>query len=73
MNNLSTDIGSQIGALELGDHLDGHDDDVLETAAYANVGTTSLSNCTMNRMLCGRSDREPEPAPGEMIIGTRCG
>jgi hypothetical protein len=40
MSNLSTaaDIGSQIGALELDDHLESHSDGVLETAAGASFG-----------------------------------
>jgi hypothetical protein len=43
MNNLSTaantDISSLIGALELGDHLAGHGDDVLETFALGGTQT----------------------------------
>jgi hypothetical protein len=40
MDNLSTstDISSQIGALELSDHLESHDDGVLETAAGTSFG-----------------------------------
>ena len=42
MNNLSTanstDISSQIGALELADHLESHGDGVLETAAGTSFG-----------------------------------
>jgi hypothetical protein len=40
MDNLSTstDIRSQIGTLELGDHLESHGDDVLETAAGTSFG-----------------------------------
>jgi hypothetical protein len=50
MNNLSTaastDISSQIGALEVGDDLTSHDDGVLEMAAHGSVGVTGVPNCT---------------------------
>jgi hypothetical protein len=54
MSNLSTtssaDIGSQIGALELSDHLAGNGDDVLEyagadTALSPTVGCKTISVC----------------------------
>jgi hypothetical protein len=32
MDNLSTDIGSRIGALELDNHLESHSDGVLEAS-----------------------------------------
>jgi hypothetical protein len=51
MNNLSTaastDISSQIGALESGDHLASHDDGALEAAANPTPMTRNLSCPTM--------------------------
>jgi hypothetical protein len=38
MNHLSTDISSQVGALELSDHLESHSDGVLESAANTALG-----------------------------------
>jgi hypothetical protein len=52
MNNLSapssTDISSQIGALELSDHLESHGDGVLETAAASPGTPTQYQFCTMH-------------------------
>jgi hypothetical protein len=65
MNDLSTNIGSQIGALELGGYPESHIDGVLETAAYANVGPT-ITNCTMTN--CA-SDGALEAAGANMALG----
>jgi hypothetical protein len=47
MNNLSTanstDMSSQIGALELTNHLASHGDDVLEMAACADFGPPPMT------------------------------
>ena len=40
MNDLSTDIGNQIGALELGGHLESRDDGVLEAEATGPAPTS---------------------------------
>jgi len=52
MNNLSapssTDISSQIGALELGDHMENHGDGALEAAGVtANGGPTTTGYCPL--------------------------
>ena len=45
LSTVSTDIISQIGALELGDIQESHGDDVLEWAGSASVGPT-YGGCT---------------------------
>jgi hypothetical protein len=46
MNDLSTDIGSQIGALELGDHQEGHGDSTLEAVGARMAGPTAgMATC----------------------------
>jgi hypothetical protein len=47
MDNLSTtsiDISNQIGALELGDHMERYDDGMLETVGATSAGTVA---CTL--------------------------
>lgn len=53
MENLSmaAGIGSQIGALELGDHLTDYSDGVLEAAALASTGPTQVK-CTQIHVNC---------------------
>jgi hypothetical protein len=49
MDNLSTastDISSQVGALELGDNLESHDDSMLEKAGSVSFGLT-FEQCTV--------------------------
>jgi hypothetical protein len=64
MNNLSTanstDITSQIGALELGDHLESYGDGVLETAGEVNSGTT-YTTCGATRMCRGALELGDHP------------
>jgi hypothetical protein len=81
MNDLSMNISSQIGALELGDHLQSYGDSALEAAgANMALGPTQV-NCGPNPTIVIRcvSDGTLESAattlngpPTRMIIGTRC-
>jgi hypothetical protein len=73
MNNLSTagtDISSQIGAFELGDHLESYGDGVLERAGDTSVGPTE-TNCGRNPTLVFRcvSDGALETAGATVAVG----
>jgi hypothetical protein len=74
MDNLSTagisDMGSLIGALELGDHLASYGDGVLEKAGAANLGPTE-TNCGRNPTLVFRcvSDGALEAAGANTAMG----
>jgi hypothetical protein len=52
MDNLSTAISSQIGALEMGEHLESDGDGVLEKAGSASFGPTH-EQCTI-ALFCRR-------------------
>ena len=67
MNNLSTaantDISSLIGALELGDHLAGHGDDVLETFALGGTQTRmAVAACIPMTVRCALEATMAGPA-----------
>jgi hypothetical protein len=83
MNNLSTatstDISSLIGALELGNHLAGHDDGALESAGMNAFGPTIEGGTCPP--YCRRIDDGALEAAGatmnqpprtQIMIGTMC-
>jgi hypothetical protein len=68
-------ISSQIGALELGDHLESYSDGALENAAHAVDPFTSHCNQTVMRPMCV-SDSVLEAAGANVAgppITPRCG
>jgi hypothetical protein len=73
MNNLSTpsstDITSQIGALELGDYLESCGDDVLEAAVFA----SNQPNTNPRQYLTCVADGALEAAGASMALGPTLG
>jgi hypothetical protein len=72
MDNLSTttitDMTSQIGALELGEHLESHGDDVLEAAGVTALGTAP-TQLQLSTRCCPISDGALEAAGANMGWG----
>jgi hypothetical protein len=67
-------ISSAIGALELGDHFEGHGDGALETAVLANPPRTYMP-CTVGPAFCANDDallRAAETAMSPPHTGGGC-
>jgi hypothetical protein len=72
LSTVSTDISSQIGALELGDHLASHNDGALEAAGEfggpSPVRTTPQGACWPRTQFC-ISDSALEAAAANVDLG----
>jgi hypothetical protein len=77
MDHLSTGagIGSQIGALELGDHLESHSDGALLRAVETtmSVPQPTAGGCTISPYCRGIGDGALESAGASMALGPTLG